>query len=112
MSNRLFIETKAAKVPITEKQEIRALANLGDEARFDNVDGAKGLSRKVRAVIGKHVVTANGQIAERWSNIDVHDRWVMVKALNSTATWPYTRLVQHILYSRLMLAYSVNTVMS
>jgi hypothetical protein len=95
MSNRLFIETKAAKVPITEKQEIRALANLfnlanryqlGDEARFDTVDGAKGLSRKVRAVIGKHVVTANGQIAERWSNIDVHDRWVMVKALNSTAT--------------------------
>ena len=42
----------AAKVPITEKQEIRALTHLfslanryqlGDEARLDTVDGAKGL---------------------------------------------------------------------
>jgi hypothetical protein len=50
----------AAKVPITEKQEIRALTHLfslvnryqlGDEARLDTVDGAKGLSRKVKAVI-------------------------------------------------------------
>jgi hypothetical protein len=40
-----------SQVPITEKQEIRALANLfnlanryqlGDEARLDTVDGAKG----------------------------------------------------------------------
>lgn len=105
----------AAKVPITEKQEIRALANLfnlanryqlGDEARLDTVDGAKGLSRKVRAVIGKHVVTANGQIAERWSNIDVHDRWVMVKALNSSAPW-LDRFANHWL-SEWVLARGVN----
>jgi hypothetical protein len=86
----------AAKVPITEKQEIRALTHLfslvnryqlGDEARLDTVDGAKGLSRKVKAVIGRNAVTATGQVSERWSRVGAHDRWTMVKALNSSAPW-------------------------
>lgn len=84
------------RVPIAEKRKTRALTHLfdlankyrlGDEARLDTVDGAKGLSRKVKAVIGRHAVAANGRISGRWSWISCHDRWIMTKALNSSATW-------------------------
>lgn len=84
------------KVPILEKRNTRALVNLfnltnryhlGDQARLDTVDGAKGLSRKVKAVIGRYAVAADGKVAVRWSHISCHDRWTMIKVLNSGATW-------------------------
>jgi hypothetical protein len=59
---------------------------LGDQAQLDTMDGAKGLNRKVKAVIERYAVTANGKAAGRWSWISCYGRWNMVKALNGSAT--------------------------
>jgi hypothetical protein len=81
---------------LAERSNIHALAHLfdlvnkhqlGDDARLDTVDGAKGISLKVRSVIGKYAIGSDGKISRRWNAISCHTRSSMVKALNSFANW-------------------------
>jgi hypothetical protein len=83
-------------VPETEKKHIQKNAellsivrkfNLGDEAIEDTFDKAKGLSRKVKAIITKFGTNRNGNVVKRWNRMSTEQRNVMVKELHMSASW-------------------------
>lgn len=86
----------ATLVPLAEKYDLWKLSqlfdlankyNLGDAARFDTVDKARNLTRKVRIVITKHAADADGWITKRWNTISSQSKATMSKALHRNTPW-------------------------